>query len=173
MGRPALSALVMALESTIQMQAVEGSLMTAALPLSLFTSAGMMGSVLLSMCLGHYYLTSPGLAVYHLHRLTTVLAIFVGASLLVFIAGATGLMTSEAFRFSADPTLWIVSNLPFLAIRFFMGIVIPGVLSFRIDRFVRVRSTQKATGLLYVALIFILFGELVSAYLLVLTAVPT
>jgi len=169
----AASAPVLALESAVHMQLIHGSLMSAALPLSLVTSAGMLGSVLLSMCLGHYYLTSPGLAVYHLHRLTTVFAVFVGASFLVFVAGAAGLVTSGALALSADPTLWIVSNLPFLAIRLFMGIIVPGVLSYRIDRFVRVRSTQKATGLLYVALVFILFGELVSAYLLVLTAVPT
>ncbi len=57
--------------------------------------------------------------------------------------------------------------------RFLVGIVIPGVMVWRIDRFVRIRETQKATGLLYVALVFVLFGELVSAYLLVLTAMPT
>jgi hypothetical protein len=41
-----------------------------------------------------------------------------------------------------------------------------------IDRTARIRSTQSATGLLYVALVFVLFGELMASYLWIAARLP-
>jgi hypothetical protein len=41
-----------------------------------------------------------------------------------------------------------------------------------VDRTARIRSTQSATGLLYVALVFVLFGELIASYLWAASGLP-
>ncbi len=56
--------------------------------------------------------------------------------------------------------------------RSLMGLAAPLMLSVLIWQTVKMRSTQSATGLLYVALILVLFGELVSQFLLVRTGYP-
>ena len=137
------------------------------------TSAGLLGSVMLAMLLGHSYLTSPGLPVSHLHRLTTIVALFLLGRLVVCLGGVDALLFRAGGFAWSDPVFWLSSTVPVFLFRLGIGIVVPAIMAIRIDRFVRVRSTQKATGLLYVALVFVLFGELLASYLLVLTAVPT
>ncbi len=144
---------------------------TPAILAALATSAGTLASVNLSMCLGHWYLMAPGLPVYHLQRQSRIFGVFVGLSALVFVvAVVSGWPRGSAQAHGTDA--WLLSNGPFLALRLVLGLILPAVLYWRIDRFVGQRATQKATGLLYVALVFVLFGELVGAYLLVVTGVP-
>jgi hypothetical protein len=142
--------------------------------------AGLLGSMTLALLLGHWYLYSPGLPVSHLRRLTTLVAAFLAARLLVFSAGVPA-FAQEAWgsgTASAQPNLGfdaaalLASNIPLVAMRFALGILIPAILAWMIDRTVRIRSTQAATGLLYVSFIFVLFGEFIAAYLCVLTGVP-
>jgi formate-dependent nitrite reductase membrane component NrfD len=53
-----------------------------------------------------------------------------------------------------------------------IGLVIPAILAFLVERTVRVSATQSATGLLYVATIFVLMGELLSRYLYLSLGIP-
>jgi hypothetical protein len=50
--------------------------------------AGLLGSVVLALLLGHSYLNIPGLPISHLRRLTALLACFVAARFLLFAAAA-------------------------------------------------------------------------------------
>ena len=52
------------------------------------------------------------------------------------------------------------------------GIVGPLALSYFIWKTADMRSNQAATGLLYVALVFVLIGELLSSFLTVATGFP-
>jgi protein NrfD len=146
---------------------------------ALTAGAGLLGSATLALLLGHWYLYSPGLPISHLWRLTTLAAAFIAARFLVFVIEAPALARSStgasigAGGSTVDAAAILDSNLPLLAIRFLLGILIPGVLAWMIDRTVRIRSTQAATGLLYVSFIFVLFGEFIAAYLSVLTSVAT
>jgi hypothetical protein len=60
----------------------------------------------------------------------------------------------------------------FFLFRIVWGIVGPLALSWFIWRTAEMKSNQAATGLLYVALVFVLIGELLAAYLTVATGFP-
>ncbi len=148
---------------------------TRALPVvSLLTGAGLLGSVTLALLLGHWYLYSPGLPVSHLRRLTRFVIVFVAARFVVFAVAMPGYAraTPAAAGAGLGAEAILASSLPLVAMRLLLGILIPGVLAWMIDRTVRIRSTQAATGLLYVAFIFVLFGELTAAYLVLTTGLP-
>jgi len=57
------------------------------------------------------------------------------------------------------------SALIFLAVRWGMGFVAAGVSTYLTWRTAQIRSTQSATGILYITMIFVLFGELTSLVL--------
>ena len=147
--------------------------------LALLAGAGLLGAVTQALLLGHSYVSAPGLPIAHLRRLTTLAAAFLAVRLAAFAiaapaaaaptTGSGGLAPGSIL----DAAAILDSNLPLLAMRFLLGILIPGTLAWMIDRTVRIRATQSATGLLYVAFVFVIFGELVAAYLFALTGVPT
>ena len=60
----------------------------------------------------------------------------------------------------------------FFLFRILWGIVGPIALSYFIWKTADMKSNQAATGLLYVALVFVLIGELLSSYLTVATGFP-
>ena len=53
----------------------------------------------------------------------------------------------------------------FLAARWGMGFVGSAIAIFMTWKTAQIRSTQSATGILYIAMIFVLFGELTSMIL--------
>ena len=67
---------------------------------------------------------------------------------------------------------FVLITLVFYGQRVLFGLVAPLTLSWMIWQTVKIRSTQSATGILYVAVVFVLFGELLSHYLLVSTGYP-
>jgi protein NrfD len=126
------------------------------------------GSVLLIMNLGHWYLVSRSLPFRLLARgaaLFAGLAIFRTLYLGLAIAthsGSEGLRTLVSLEHDAL----------FFLFRVLWGIVGPLALSYFIWRTAEMKSNQAATGLLYVALVFVLIGELLSSYLTVATGFP-
>jgi hypothetical protein len=141
-------------------------------PLDFFLSALALGSVVVCMILGHWYLVEPGMSVRPLRRVTAlfitvvVLRLLLGSytSVLVWrdLAGAGADLLSRA----------LVPNLLFFSQRVLFGLALPLALSWMIWQTVKIRSTQSATGILYVAVVFILFGEFLSHYILVSTGYP-
>ncbi|MBI1853742.1 MAG: hypothetical protein HYR85_25685 [Planctomycetes bacterium] len=124
------------------------------------TSSLLLGAVTLSMILGHFYLVAPGLSIGPLRRES---ALF-GAS--VAIRGAFALtMGILAFR-APDGSDRLMGSLIFLLTRGLFGIVAPAVFAYMVWETVKIRSTQSATGILYVATALVLFGELSAGYLL-------
>jgi hypothetical protein len=63
-------------------------------------------------------------------------------------------------------------NMLFIGQRILFGLILPLALSWMIWQTVKIRSTQSATGILYVAVVFILFGEFLSRYILVSIGYP-
>jgi protein NrfD len=126
------------------------------------------GSVLLIMNLGHWYLVSRSLPFRLLARgaaLFAGLAIFRTLYLGLAVAthpGSEGLRTLVSLEHDAL----------FFLFRVLWGIVGPLALSYFIWRTAEMKSNQAATGLLYVALVFVLIGELLSSYLTVATGFP-
>jgi len=137
-------------------------------------AAGILGTVLLAMVFGHWYLVIPKLSIDHLMKLTKVMM----AAILIRIVSVVGTL---AF-IKAEPSLPLGRVLSVLMLsldqglffwpRLICGIVAPIVLAVMIHSTVQIRHTQAATGLLYVAVIVLLLGEFMSKFLLFSVQLP-
>jgi protein NrfD len=126
------------------------------------------GAVLLVMNLGHWYLVSRKLPFQLLARgagLFALLAAFRTVYLGVAIA-------THRHAGGVDALLSLERDALFFLFRVLWGIAGPLALSWFIWRTAEMKSNQAATGLLYVALVFVLIGELLSSYLTVATGFP-
>jgi hypothetical protein len=123
-------------------------------------SGFLLGATLTAMLLGHYYLIAPAMTIEPLKRAVT--SIGVGLAVRGLLAGIV-LAAARADWFglgSAAGRLWADGIL--LAARWGIGLA-GAALSVELSRrTVRIRSTQSATGILYITTIFVLFGELAS-----------
>lgn len=126
-------------------------------------------AVVLTMNLGHWYLVSRSLPFQLLAR---------GAALFAGLAVVRGLLLAAAVAANPRPEgldalLSLDRDALFFLFRIVWGIVGPIALSWFIWRTAEMKSNQAATGLLYVALVFVLIGELLASYLTVATGFPT
>ena len=126
------------------------------------------GAVLLIMNLGHWYLVSRSLP---FRLLARGAALFAGLALFrtVYLALA---MASHPASEGLHALLSLENDALFFLFRVLWGIVGPLALSYFIWRTAAMKSNQAATGLLYVALVFVLIGALLSSYLTVATGFP-
>lgn len=122
-------------------------------------SGFVLGATLAAMLLGHYYLTAPAMSIEPLKRILAFLAAGLGARCVLAAAGFS-LARARYSGFGSAPAG--VTDAWLLAARWGMGFVGAAVAIFLSWRTARIRSTQSATGILYIAIIFILFGELTS-----------
>jgi hypothetical protein len=144
-------------------------------PLSVLTdltSILLVGAATSAMVLGHWYLVVHDLPITALRRLTVVLA---GA--LVLRAAVVGLVLvgpvhagfADARAVAAG--LWSPDGV-FVWMRLLFGLAGPLSLLWFIWKTVEIRSTQSATGILYVQLFLVLAGELLAKYLRVAAGFP-
>jgi hypothetical protein len=125
------------------------------------TSAALLGSATTAMLLGHMYLIAPGMTMAPLMRLLAALLVATLArlalsGLALWLWSSTGghsLVTLEG-----ETALW-------LPVRWGLGFVGPLVLSGMAWKTAAIRSTQSATGILYVVVIFCFLGELTGQLL--------
>jgi hypothetical protein len=124
-------------------------------------SAALLGTATTAMLMGHMYLIAPGMTMAPLRRLLTALLAAVVARLAlaglgVWAWSSTGghsLVTLEG-----ETVLW-------LPVRWGLGFVAPLVLGVLAWQTAKIRSTQSATGILYVVVIFCFLGELTGQIL--------
>ena len=117
-----------------------------------------LGATLTAMLLGHYYLTAPAMSIDPLLVLVRGMFLFfcirLATTLLpVIFASSTGIDLSDG------------SILMWFAMRVLMGYVGVLLATWLAWRTAVIRSTQSATGILYIALALLLFGELTSMLL--------
>jgi hypothetical protein len=123
--------------------------------------AAMCGLALMDMLLGHAYLTASKMTVAPFLRLNTFLAgTLVWRSILAGVA--TAAMTRD---------VWLRDGL-FVLTRWLVGILVPAVFLYMAHDCIKRRSTQSATGILYVAGVLIFIGELVALYLVRSSGLP-
>lgn len=124
----------------------------------------LLGAVTATMILGHWYLVDTRLSI---APLASGAALFLAtAALRVAVsAGALAVGGMAALGIAAPGDLIYSTNALFFSFRAITGLAAPLALAVLVRSTVRIRSTQSATGLLYVALILVLFGELVAAFL--------
>ena len=111
------------------------------------------------MLMGHSYLMAPAMSLTPLLRLLAALA--ASAVLRILVAGGglwlwTG--TAAGTTLTTETVLW-------LTMRWAIGFVGPLVLAWLAWETTRIRSTQSATGILYVVVILCFLGELTSQLL--------
>jgi protein NrfD len=126
------------------------------------------GAVLLTMNLGHWYLVSRSLPFQLLARGATL---FAGLAVLRAVLLAAAIVVNPRPE-GLEALLSLDRDALFFLFRVVWGIVGPLALSWFIWRTAEMKSNQAATGLLYVALVFVLIGELLASYLTVATGFP-
>ena len=123
--------------------------------------------VFFAMILGHWYLNVVNLPI----RLLKNVVIILSTLLIIRTFWDVIYMTKDNIidPYGINYNLWAFT-LQFegflLATAFFMGNIIPMILNYFIWRTLKLQATQSATGLLYVSVISILFGELLFKYYL-------
>jgi hypothetical protein len=122
-------------------------------------SAALLGTAMTAMLLGHFYLIAPGMSLTPLLRLLAALAAAVVLRMAVAGLGLWSWTAEHSLTNLSDATvLW-------LPLRWLLGFVGPLVLAWMAWQTTRVRSTQSATGILYVTVIFCFLGELTGQLL--------
>jgi hypothetical protein len=130
------------------------------------TSAMLLGFAVTAMLVGHSYLISPGLSI----RPLLVQIVGFGIAWLGRVAVAAWALwfwmtDHDITNFANETNLW-------LPVRWLVGFGAPllcGVMAFRTAQ---IRSTQSATGILYVVVILVFLGELFGLLLARQTGLP-
>jgi hypothetical protein len=130
------------------------------------TAAALLGSALTAMLMGHSYLIAPAMSLTPLYRLLGALAASTAVRICVATVGLW-LWTSAAGGSSLDPEMIL-----WLAVRWGIGFLGPLALCWMAWETTRIRSTQSATGILYVVVILCFLGELTGQLLLARTSYP-
>ena len=128
--------------------------------------AAMSGLALMDMLLGHAYLTASKMTMGPFRRLNLSLA----ATIVYRTIFAVGVVLTLQ---SLHPVymLWGYHGL-FILTRWIVGLLIPAIFVYMAHDCIKRRSTQSATGILYVAGVLILIGEIIATYLMRVTGLP-
>lgn len=136
------------------------------------TSALLLGAAAAAMILGHWYLVVLDLPITALRRLTLLLVaalVLRSAVVVVALVGPVHAGFEDARLVAAG--IWSPDGV-FVWMRLLFGIAGPFSLIWFIWKTVEIRSTQSATGILYVQLFLVLSGELLAKYLRVAAGLP-
>ncbi len=139
---------------------------------SFLSSAVLLGGASTSMILGHWYLILPSMQVSHLQSIVKVHI----ASLVVRVAvvAAAVIVAIETWQPGSGPSFrhYILSaGGIFFWQRVLFGLGGPALLSYLTWETAKIRSTQSATGILYVDFFAVIVGEVLAKYLLLATRV--
>ncbi len=121
-------------------------------------SASLLGSMMAAMLLGHSYLIAPAMSIEPLKRLVKIVAVSLAGRAALAGVGLAMLAAAAANRGRADghDAFWW----GMVATRWAVGVVAPAVITWMVWQTAKIRSTQSATGILYVGVVFTLLGEL-------------
>ena len=140
--------------------------------LGLASSVFLLGAVLVAMNLGHWYLVVLDMPFRYFRRFSILFGLSIVLKLVALMISLLifGRQFPEVIHSTA--TDFITGNALFFWARIAIGLIVPGVLGVMVWQTVKIRSNQSATGLLYVAMVFVLFGELFAKYLLAISHLP-
>ena len=153
-----------------QAQGVSAQTMVVA---SFLSSAALLGGTCTAMILGHWYLVIPSLQVSHLQ---SIVKVHIGSMVVrVVVVAAAVFVAIVSWQPGTGPSfkgyILSVSGIFFWQ-RVLFGLVGPGLLSYLTWETAKIRSTQSATGILYVDFFTVVVGEVLAKYLLLATRVP-
>jgi hypothetical protein len=141
--------------------------------ISFLTSACILGGACTAMILGHWYLVIPSMDVgllqsmvrFHIGSVVVRTVVVAAAAILAIASWEPGATVNfERYVLSSGGI--------FFWQRVLFGLAGPLVLSYLTWETAKIRSTQSATGILYVDLFTVMVGEILAKYLLVSVSVP-
>ena len=149
-----------------------GPLAVAGYALSAVFSSAVLGLASGGMLFGHWYLIDPNLPVDYLRTIVRLLGIALIAELIVLaaIVAIMGLFGGHAST-RAVATLFD-SDSALLGMRLILGPVVSIILAWMTWQTLKIPQTMAATGLLYIAVMSVLVGELMGRFILFRTALP-
>jgi hypothetical protein len=135
------------------------------------TSILLLGAAAGAMILGHWYLVVLDLPITALRRLTVLLiaGLVLRAAVVAWALAGTPEGLEDARLVASG--LWSPDGV-FVWMRILFGLAGPLSLIWFIWKTVEIRSTQSATGILYVQLFLVMSGELLAKYLRVAAGFP-
>jgi protein NrfD len=140
---------------------------------SFLSSAALLGGACTAMILGHWYLVIPSMRVLHLQSIVKVHIASMVVRIVVVVAAVV--VAIETWQPGLGPSfrhyITSVSGIFFWQ-RVLFGLGGPAVLSYLTWETAKIRSTQSATGILYVDFFTVIVGEVLAKYLLLATRVP-
>jgi protein NrfD len=140
---------------------------------SFVSSAAMLGGACTAMILGHWYLILPSMQVSHLQSIvkfhigSMVVRVAVVTAAVVFAIATWQPGLGPSFRHYITSVDGI-----FFWQRVLFGLGGPAVLSYLTWETAKIRSTQSATGILYVDFFTVVVGEVLAKYIILATRVP-
>jgi hypothetical protein len=126
------------------------------------SSAALLGFATTAMLMGHSYLIAPSMSIQPLLRLLSGFFILLVVRLTVAGAGFASWTAEHSLANRNEVTL-------LLPLRWVIGFVAPAILGLMARQAAKIRSTQSATGILYVVVIFCFLGELIGLLLFRMT----
>ncbi len=138
----------------------------------LFSIAMALGSVLLAMILAHWYLIEPRMPIAPLNRVLGMFLATEGVKLILLFAIVAIHLPGWNDTGGGLLRAFVLGDALFVAVRATLGVLAPIVLGWMTWKTVQIRSIQSATGILYAAIVFVLFGEVISLYLSLSTGHP-
>lgn len=130
---------------------------------SFLLSSLVLGAGVLGMLLGHSYLTRPALSLVPLKRLSSLFLRLVVAEAILSLFNLFAIPHNDRFWGAL-----LLSNFEglYLWIRLLIGIAGPVLLAWMVIQTVAERATMSATGLLYIAMVMVMVGEVFSRFFL-------
>jgi len=122
-------------------------------------SALVVGGATTAMLMGHSYLISPAMSISPLMRLLAAVGVAVMLRIALACYGLSEWTEHQSMsNLESEMLLW-------LPVRWILGLIAPLILCWMAWETARIRSTQSATGILYVVVIVAFLGELTSLLL--------
>ena len=173
LGTACVSGLVVLVAQALAVSAERTIAMEVLTVASFLSSAGLLGGACTAMILGHWYLVIPSLQVTHLQKIVKVH--MVSMVVRVVVVAAAIFVAIATWEPGAGPSFqyYILSvSGVFFWQRVLFGLAGPALLSYMTWETAKIRSTQSATGILYVDFFTVVVGEVLAKYLLLATNVP-
>jgi len=133
--------------------------------LPVVTGTMAMGSVATGMLLGHWYLIDLGLSIAPLRRVFNFFAWATAIHLAVLLIVPALYYVSSPAGAEAVVALWTVQR-PLLLTRLLLGPVAALIVGYLIHRTLLIPQTMAATGLFYIATLFVMVGEMLGRLIL-------
>lgn len=150
-----------------------GGFKNAVLPLHFLSAALFLGVFLLAMVFGHWYLVKsmPKRLLARMAELLIAVLVFriavVAVTFWIYYRQVPG------GKAALDGLMDIARGHGiFFWERTLAGLGIPAVLSLMIWKTAKIGANQSATGLLYVGVVFVIIGEMISKYIFLLSGIP-